>query len=454
MKERIFKYLLEAGNGAAAAQILSDVLNLHSPAAHSSDNVLAGLLRGDPRFVFAEGFWRLSSLCREPIQIDFSKSVVLHLQSANRLEILQHLRGAVAWPDGRFQEFRVPGSIQMLRGIRSEIDDHLLILWSSLELGLWNRLLQSRRLDPWRGDTLYLRNFASKVLKRSLSRLPPGDLALELGLSAPDEERPRDMVRHLNACLMLLLDRVPEEFRRSLDGLRKWLDGPKTAVDFSRFAFGPGFLRQLPAGPGVYMMKDCMGTIIYVGKSRNLKLRLSAYFQPRALSHPKISRIHEQLHSIEVHRTENEIEALLIEMHMIREFRPAVNLQTEIHRRLADRHQGRNLLLFVVDAEQMGVKIYFLRDGIFAGRHSAPLGRPPSKRLREKLRSLFFIEGKSRKQRSEIWEKEIVSRWFSANRKSLNYLDVNEAGNFASLLKRLNDYLCDPDKLTHRIYYR
>ena len=98
--------------------------------------------------------------------------------------------------------------------------------------------------------------------------------------------------------------------------------------------------------------------------------------------------------------------------------------------------------------------IYFLRNGIFSGRHSASLGRPPSRRLREKLKSLFFTQSRSRKRQGEIWEKEIVSRWLTANRKRLNYFDVNEVGDFASVLERLRHYLYDPDRLTHTVYYR
>lgn len=454
VKERIFKYLLEAGRGVAAARILSDVLNIRSANARSSDSVLAGFLGQDPRFVFTEGLWHLSPPSKEPARFDFGQTVVLHLQSENRSEALQALRGAIMWADGRLQEFMAPPSNHVLRRLRSGIEDHLLIVWSSRELRLWNGLLRSQGLEAWQGDKLYLRNLAARVLKRMPSKLKPEDLASELGLSPPDEDRPRQVAQHLNACWRLLLDRVPAEFSRNPDSLGKWMNGPGTAVDFSRFAFGPGFLQKLPGAAGVYIMKDREGAILYVGKSRNLKRRVSSYFTPRALNDSKIARIHNHLHSIDVRVTGNEIEALLTEMRMIKDFRPAINLQSEIHERHSDRQEGRNLLLFVVAAEQKGVKIYFLRGGIFAGRHSAPLGRPPSKRLREKLKSLFFTQGRSGRRQGEIWEKEIVFRWFAANRKRLNYLDVDEAGDFASVLERLRHYLCDPDRLTRKVYYR
>jgi predicted GIY-YIG superfamily endonuclease len=225
-------------------------------------------------------------------------------------------------------------------------------------------------------------------------------------------------------------------------------------VDFSCFAFGPGFLRQLPGAAGVYVMKDRRGAVLYVGKSRNLKRRVASYFTPRALSDPKTARMHEGLYSIDIHRTDNEIEALILEMRLIKDFRPAINLQTEVHGRRAARHRGGSLLLFVVDSEQKAVKIYFFHDGVFAGRNSALMGRPPSKRLRKKIQSVFFTTGRTRKSRGEDWEKEIAFRWLAANRKRLNFLDVDEAGSFASVLELLRRYLCDPDRLARKVYYR
>jgi hypothetical protein len=95
VKERIYKYLLEAGRGVSATRILSDVLNVRSPNANSSNSVLAGFLGQDPRFVFTDGLWHLSSLSKEPIRFDFAQAVVLHLRSPNRYETLQGLRGTI-----------------------------------------------------------------------------------------------------------------------------------------------------------------------------------------------------------------------------------------------------------------------------------------------------------------------------------------------------------------------
>jgi len=453
LKERIYKYLLETGKAVESSRILSDVLGICSPKAHSADSVLAGFLGQDARFVSTGGRWHLSSTGGAPAGPDFERAAVLHLQSPRSLEILQGLRGAIRLPDGRCREFAFPVSSDALNGIRSEIEGSLLIAWCRRELRLWNGLLRSKGLEAWQGETLFLQSIAARALKRVPSKLTPECLARELGLPPPDEERPLALTRYLYACWPLLLERIPADFRRDLDSLGGWIRAREKAVDFGRFAFGPDFLRRLPDASGIYMMMDFRGRILYVGKSRNLKRRVSSYFTPRALSHPKIAKIYAHLRSIEILKTDNEVEALLMEMRVIKDFRPPINLQTDVHGPQGARHEGRNFLVLAVDAQGKRVNIYLFRNGIFAGRHLAPLGRSPSKRLRERLESLFFTQGGG-KRRGEAWEKEIVSRWFKANQRRLNYMDVDETADFQALLSRLRNYLCDPDKLENKVYYR
>jgi hypothetical protein len=454
VRERIFSYLLKSETGVPAARILSDVFKIHSANTSSSDSVLAGLLGQDSRFVFADGLWNLSSSSRAPNRLESATTVVLHLQIANCSEAAWRFRGALMWSDGRLQEVRSPESFHALGKLRRGMEGSLLLLWSSRELGLWNRLLRSANIESWSGDKLFLRNLAARTLNRMPSKLRLEELASELGVSPADEERPCDVARYLNECWLALRDRIPAEASRSFDSLREWIGDSGPGVDFSHFGFGLDFLRQLPGTSGVYLMKDSEGNVIYVGKSRNLKRRISSYFTPRALSSPKNARIHRRLHSIDLRRTDNEVEALLMEMRLIAKFRPAVNLQTEIHERQSDFHQGRNLLLFVTGAEQRGVRIYFFCNGTYAGWQTASLGRPPAEKLIEKIQSLFFTQCLPEKRRGKAWEKEIVSRWLTTNRKRLNYLDVDEAGDFRALLKQLGRYLCDPDGLAHKVYYR
>ncbi len=88
-------------------------------------------------------------------------------------------------------------------------------------------------------------------------------------------------------------------------------------------------VRALPDGPGVYLMKDRLGRIIYVGKAKSLKKRVASYFQAgreRALRHqPKIRTLIEMIADFEILEVKSEPEALLLEGKLIKQWRPKYN---------------------------------------------------------------------------------------------------------------------------------
>lgn len=86
-------------------------------------------------------------------------------------------------------------------------------------------------------------------------------------------------------------------------------------------------VRQLPDKPGVYLMKDRLGRIIYVGKAKALKKRVSSYFTPsRALTfHPKIRALIEMIADFDVIEVKSEPEALLLEGKLIKQWKPRYN---------------------------------------------------------------------------------------------------------------------------------
>ena len=85
------------------------------------------------------------------------------------------------------------------------------------------------------------------------------------------------------------------------------------------------FLSTLTSRPGVYRMLDGDGTIIYVGKAKNLKRRVSSYFS-RHDNSPKTRAMVAQIRAIEVTITNTENEALLLENNLIKAHRPRYNI--------------------------------------------------------------------------------------------------------------------------------
>src|SRR5450631_1927752 len=87
-------------------------------------------------------------------------------------------------------------------------------------------------------------------------------------------------------------------------------------------------VRHLPDKPGVYLMKDRLGRIIYVGKAKSLKKRVSSYFQrgrARTISQPKIRALIELIADLDTIEVKSEPEALLLEGQLIKQWRPRYN---------------------------------------------------------------------------------------------------------------------------------
>jgi excinuclease ABC subunit C len=85
-------------------------------------------------------------------------------------------------------------------------------------------------------------------------------------------------------------------------------------------------LKKLPDKPGVYIMKDNMGKVIYVGKASVLKNRVRQYFQPSAAHGPKTAAMVENIGSFEYIVTDSEYEALILECNLIKKYRPKFNI--------------------------------------------------------------------------------------------------------------------------------
>jgi DNA polymerase-3 subunit epsilon len=89
----------------------------------------------------------------------------------------------------------------------------------------------------------------------------------------------------------------------------------------------PAWKRDFPVKPGVYLMKDANGQVIYIGKAKCLKDRLASYY-----SHPlgytrKMDGLLQNVHEIETRVLGSELEALIVESQLIKQMQPVYNVQ-------------------------------------------------------------------------------------------------------------------------------
>ncbi|MDO9334365.1 MAG: excinuclease ABC subunit UvrC [Dehalococcoidales bacterium] len=86
-------------------------------------------------------------------------------------------------------------------------------------------------------------------------------------------------------------------------------------------------LKQLPASPGVYLMKDTSGKILYVGKAARLRDRVRSYFQTSSDLPPKTRQLVAEVNNLDFFVTGSEQEALILECNFIKQYRPPYNVR-------------------------------------------------------------------------------------------------------------------------------
>ena len=86
-------------------------------------------------------------------------------------------------------------------------------------------------------------------------------------------------------------------------------------------------LAALPVQPGVYLMKDAAGTILYIGKAASLRPRVRSYFQAGADHSPRIRLMVKRVETVDFKVTATELEALVLEANLVKEHQPRYNVR-------------------------------------------------------------------------------------------------------------------------------
>ena len=112
--------------------------------------------------------------------------------------------------------------------------------------------------------------------------------------------------------------------------------------------------QDVPASPGVYIFRDQFGAVIYVGKAKNLRRRLSHYFRPgqQRSADPKLRALIHSIGDYEFIEVKSDTEALLLEARLIKQYTPRYNV---------DLRDDKRYLLIVVDPKETYPRLRFAR---------------------------------------------------------------------------------------------
>ncbi len=84
-------------------------------------------------------------------------------------------------------------------------------------------------------------------------------------------------------------------------------------------------VKSFPTGPGVYLMKDAQGVVIYIGKARSLRSRASSYFLKAAAEEQRTAELVKHIADIEYLEAPTEVDALLMESRLVKDVQPRFN---------------------------------------------------------------------------------------------------------------------------------
>ncbi|HEX6542238.1 MAG TPA: exonuclease domain-containing protein [Ktedonobacterales bacterium] len=202
------------------------------------------------------------------------------------------------------------------------------------DLGFLSYETQHAELDldfPLEGiDTIALaRRYLTGMRRASLDRVAT---ALHLPIHSRHRALPDALLTA--QVFALLLARAREEGCETLDDLRQAISGvapvraslPPGRPTGSMY-LNPAWRQHFPSRPGVYLMKDAEGEVIYVGKAKSLRDRLASYYnQPLGYTR-KMDGLLQSVQHIETRVLGSELEALLVESRLIKELQPRYNVQ-------------------------------------------------------------------------------------------------------------------------------
>ena len=444
VKDRIYAFLEEHDTGVQAEVLAYEALGLHGARGSIADKVVRAAIDDDSRFVCDNsGMWYL----RPPGQGKTLQEVSFFcfglIPSADA-EVYA-LAGRKVQVGGRETLFP---TVRVRRGDREEsLDSYAEEVRDAIPVGFqWSRLKRDlNRLSRLMmgkaivdsGICLFRlgRHFYPDVRLHSVE-----DLAAAMGLSFVSDRGAEGEASLQADVLLHLLERCEEEGLDTIEAVTAALYPDPVPIHFDAYAFDEVFLSALPELPGVYMMRDREGGVIYVGKAVNLRQRVGSYFARRSERPKKTQQILDRIWSMEVETVGSELEALLLEAKLIALCQPEFNTQIDVHKRDATLGNLNNVVLILPSAELDCVELFCVVDGASFAQVRARKDVCDWEAVEQVLHELYFIAELELDLETGA-SFEILKSWMVAKRDAVNWVDMDWSGSPDDAMRIVREYV-------------
>lgn len=478
MQKKLYNYLKAKGGRASSVAIVGQLLNIRGARRDVAERIVRGWVKDESLFISdGLGNWYINPEERQKgtplnqaifnlIEIrgdrkNLSRSAILEIgicQIRNGEILKSYTHTGVRNPTNFGDKIDLTVTAKPLKDI-------LVIHLPLLEQGV----LTSFNLPKVRNfiSTEILKHFGEQLafwelsLKDVSRRLYPkhkinSQLDLVRALRAPffETEDMKIQLRNLSNLFFALVERVDHLGLKYLEELLEFQLPKRRRIDFENLKISRRFLAELPEAPGVYLFKNRKGEVVYVGKARNLKNRVSSYFYNREQQEEKLQRLWNELSDVKVLELGSELEALLEEQKLIRKYQPEINLQMEVHISSAKNLQQKNLIILLPSKKQEQFQLFCVNASGLSTKFSISKNKDISNKVSQKLYKLFFSTRNKTPKLEEKQQTEIILRWFERNNDNIYWIDINQVQDFEDCLRLINQYKEGVNFLMERVVYR
>lgn len=362
LRQRAIIFVREQGGAALEETVISHVFGGGGNAALWRP-LLRQVMTGDDRVMLrSDGYWAVPEATGAPNHELPRDYVVLDVETTGLKPYRQRIIevGVIRYSDGvRHDVFstlvnperKLPAYISQLTGIDERslasappfrlvvdqilrfIEENLIVGYNvEFDVSFLNAELKRLSRPPLLNERLDLLPLASSLLPGVRK---PGLDGLCRSLDIVQRERHRALAdaEATSMAFSRMLELAPSQGLRTLESLQRAaavqvpVPQRRGSVGRGRAVLDRSHLDSIPRTPGVYLMRDVHDRVIYVGKAKNLRNRVSSYYsQPLGYTR-KMDGLLESIARIEVVEAGSELQALILESQFIRRYQPQYNTQ-------------------------------------------------------------------------------------------------------------------------------
>lgn len=370
MSENLVAYLRQRNEPVSAAELAGQVLRMPAIPAAAAQRIVSVLLEGDPRVSrIGEEAWIYRHAAAPGVGgttwLIFT-ALPERARHWNRWQAVSCVRveGGTSRAVGRItaaEEPEWPAALRTLLQLVVAQSEAAALVFTGFgdQITLFRQAVAELLNTTFSAPLFSMRRVAGALLPGGRIS-DAGQLAALLGQPALEAADIGIASEHAADLWLHLLARLAAVDIHDAAALASLLEADVGEIDLSGYAFDAGFLDSLPAQPGVYLMRDREGGVVYVGKAKNLAQRVHSYFAAENGLDHKLQTLRTRLHELEIIRLGSELEALLLEQRLIRDLDPEVNRQVVVQARPHRRKSRYPRLLVLPAAAPEWLRLFFI----------------------------------------------------------------------------------------------